>query len=365
MWFKKWREQKDLKYEGKVRPVEAQATAQAPTKAKTVAATTATWLKENTYHHSQWSDLRALVQEKERKKLKISLCIPTLNEEKTIGKEIVIFKSELMSRYPLLDEIAVIDSGSSDKTCEVASSFGARVYSSAQILPECGFKRGKGENLWKAIYQLEGDVIVYVDADIRNIHARFVYGLLGPLIMRPEVMYVKAFYDRPLSLSKGVRVSGGGRVTEILIRPLFSLFFPELAAIIQPLSGEYAVRREVLEKINFPVGYGVETSHLIDVYNGWGMQAFAQTDLDQRIHRNQSTQNLGRMAFGILQTFISRAAAAGILKNLPDMSHIMRQFQVQNDKAYEQVEYEINEDERPPMITIPAYKAKYHQARNS
>lgn len=321
------------------------------------------WLKTNTYHHSQWSDLRALVQAKEEKKLKISLCIPSLNEEKTIGKEIVIFKSELMTRYPLVDEIVVIDSGSSDKTCEVARSFGAVVYASSEILPELGFKKGKGENLWKALYQLHGDIIVYVDADIRNIHARFVYGLLGPLIMRPEVMYVKAFYDRPLSLTKGVRVSGGGRVTEILIRPLFSLFFPELAAIIQPLSGEYAVRREVLEKIHFPIGYGVETSHLIDVYHGWGMKAFAQTDLDQRVHRNQPTRDLGRMSFGIIQTFLARAVSLGMVANLPELSPIMRQFQVRDDKTYEQLEYEIHEEERPPMISIPAYRSKFHQGK--
>lgn len=183
------------------------------------------WLKNNTFHHSQFWDLLKIVEEKEKQNITISLCIPTLNEEKTIGKEIVLFKSELMSRYPLLDEIAVIDSGSEDSTREVASSFGADVYLSREILPRLGEKRGKGENLWKAIYQLKGDIIVYIDADIKNIHPRFVYGLVAPLIYRPEMKYVKAFYDRPLAISNEIRPSGGGRVTEILIRPLFSLFF--------------------------------------------------------------------------------------------------------------------------------------------
>ena len=183
------------------------------------------WLKSNTYHHSSFRDLRDLVDEKQRKGLTISLCIPTLNEEKTIGKEIVIFRSELMQLYPLIDEIAVIDSGSTDKTLEVAAGFGADTYLASDILSEIEEKRGKGENLWKAIYQLRGDIIVYIDADIKNIHPRFAYGLLGPLIQRDEVQYVKAFYDRPLASSQGVRPSGGGRVTEILIRPLFSLFF--------------------------------------------------------------------------------------------------------------------------------------------
>ncbi len=192
------------------------------------------WLQTNTFHHSQFEDLKRLVEAKEKQNLTISVCIPTLNEEKTIGKEIVIFRSELMEQYPLIDELAVIDSGSTDRTLEVAASFGADVYLSAEILPRWGFKRGKGENLWKAIYQLKGDIIVYVDADIKNIHPRFVYGLVAPLIFRPEIKYVKAFYDRPLALSDQIRPSGGGRVTEILIRPLFSLFFPELTALIQP-----------------------------------------------------------------------------------------------------------------------------------
>jgi glucosyl-3-phosphoglycerate synthase len=316
------------------------------------------WLKHHTYHHSDFLDLHKLVREKEKKGLKISLCIPTLNEEKTIGKEVIIFKSELMHRYPLLDEFAIIDSGSTDNTLDIAATFGADVYSSRDILKSLGEKKGKGENLWKAIYQLNGDIIVYIDADIKNIHPRFVYGLVAPLIHRSNIQYVKAFYDRPLASSQGIRPSGGGRVTEILIRPLFSLFFPELTAIIQPLSGEYAVRRQVLEKIPFPIGYGVETSHLIDVYHRWGMDAFAQTDLDRRVHRNQPTRSLGRMAFGILQTFLSRIESLNILTDLPDLSTVLRQFQVKNN-IFEEVTYDLSEEERPPMEQVPAYRKKF------
>ncbi|RKX77102.1 MAG: glucosyl-3-phosphoglycerate synthase [Spirochaetes bacterium] len=315
------------------------------------------WLKNNTFHHSEFSDLHKLVEEKQKQEVTVSLCIPTLNEEKTIGKEIVIFKSELMNHYPLLDEIAVIDSGSTDKTREVAESFGADVYLARDILPHLGEKRGKGENLWKAIYQLKGDIIIYIDADIKNIHPRFAYGLLAPLIFRPEVKYAKAFYDRPLAFSTEVRPSGGGRVTEILVRPLFSLFFPELTAIIQPLSGEYAVRREVLESISFPIGYGVETSHLLDVYHKWGLSSFAQVDLDKRVHRNQATMDLGKMAFGIIQTFLARMKSLGLMKELPKMSRVLRQYQAQ-DNQFEPIEYEIMEEERPPMLEIPEYLEK-------
>jgi glucosyl-3-phosphoglycerate synthase len=316
------------------------------------------WLQTNTFHHGEFWDILKLVEVKEKKDLKISLCIPTLNEEKTIGKEIIIFKSALMDRYPLIDEIAVIDSGSTDKTLEVASSYGADTYLSADILPSQGFKRGKGENLWKAIHQLEGDIICYVDADIKNIHPRFATGLIAPLILHDEIQYIKAFYDRPLAFSQGIRPSGGGRVTEILVRPLFSLFFPELTALIQPLSGEYAVRRPVLHSIPFPIGYGVETSHIIDVYMKHGLKAFGQTDLDQRVHRNQATLDLGKMAFGILQSFLNRLESYDLADRLPDMSNTFRQFQAEGNR-YEQVLKEIVEEERPPMIEILEYRKKF------
>jgi len=317
------------------------------------------WIDNNTYHHSEFWDLKKLVQAKQKKGLKISLCLPTLNEEKTIGKELIIFRSELVERYPLIDEIAVIDSGSEDKTLEVAKNFGADTYLASDILPHLEPKKGKGENLWKAIYQLDGDIIVYVDADISNIHPRFVYGLVAPLVYRDELQYVKAFYDRPLAFSGNTRASGGGRVTEILVRPLFSLFFPELTSIIQPLSGEYAVRRDVLDKIAFPIGYGVETSHLIDVYNKFGLEAFAQTDLDKRVHENQPTQALGKMSFGILQTFIKRVNSMGVF-NVDHYETILRQFQVKRNH-YEQTLIDIEEQERPPMIEIDEYRKKFNK----
>lgn len=314
------------------------------------------WLQNNTFYYSDFNNLKQLVDEKKRKNLIISLCIPTLNEERTIGKEVLLFKSELMDRYPLLDEIVIIDSGSNDKTLEVAAEYGAEVYPAESILPNLEPQKGKGENLWKAVYQLKGDIIIYIDADIKNIHPRFVYGLLGPLILQDEIKYVKAFYDRPLAFTKEKkRPSGGGRVTEILIRPLFALFFPELSNIIQPLSGEYAVRREVLEQIPFPIGYGVETSHLIDVYNLYGMSAFAQTDLDKRVHRNQATNSLGRMSFGILQTFFRRLTNLGIIPAMEDLPTVYHQF-VASDDRFESTRTEIVEFERPPMISIPEYR---------
>lgn len=319
------------------------------------------WLASRTFHHSNFWDIKWLVEEKQRQNLKVSLCLPTLNEERTIGQEIVILKAELADRYPLLDEIAVVDSGSTDKTCEIAASFGADVYHAADHLAECGCHCGKGENLWKALYLLQGDIIIYVDADIKNIHPRFVYGLVGPLIQNPDIHYVKAFYDRPIASSGGLRPTGGGRVTEILIRPLFSLFYPELAAILQPLSGEYAGRRSIFEQIPFPVGYGVETAMLIDIYQRLGLDGFAQTDLDRRVHRNQETISLGRMAFGILHTFFARLNRDQKLQFQQILPNIMQQFEV-SDGTYRQVEHLIEEFERQPIIEIDAYREKFGRA---
>ena len=318
-----------------------------------------TWLEKNTFHYSEFNDLGRLVEEKRRKNLKISLCLPTLNEEKTIAKEILIVKSELMTRYPLLDEIVVIDSDSTDKTREIARSFGADVYKATEILPDLESFKGKGENLWKALYVTKGDIIVYIDADIKNIHHRFVYGLLGPLILFDNIKYVKAFYDRPIAMGKSkIRPTGGGRVTELVVRPLFSLFFPELTQILQPLSGEYAGFREIYEAIPFPIGYGVETSMILDIYEKWGLDVIAQVDLDRRIHRNQDTRALGKMAFVILMTFINRKIKLGLIDIKEDLSNEMIQYNLIKDE-YKPDVFQTEGHERPPILEIPAYREKF------
>jgi glucosyl-3-phosphoglycerate synthase len=317
------------------------------------------WLDSHTFHYSRFSDLARLVEEKQRKGLKISLCLPTLNEENTIAKEIIIMKSELMTRYPLLDEIVVIDSGSSDQTFKIAESFGAKVYLADKLLPAHGSYRGKGENLWKALYVTTGDIIVYLDADIKNIHHRFCYGLLGPLLTEDHIKYTKAFYDRPIAIGKSkIRPTGGGRVTELVIRPLLSLFFPELTQILQPLSGEYAGYREVFEKIPFPIGYGVETSMILDICEKWGLDVIAQVDLERRVHRNQDTRALGRMSFVVIKTFLKRLENLGLIELKKDIYDEMIQYQlVKNDISPEVLK--MVGIERPPMISIPEYGEKF------
>ncbi len=321
------------------------------------------WMKENTFHHSVFSDLEQLSETKQKKGLKISVCFPTLNEESTIAKEIVIIKSELMDRYKLVDQIIVMDSGSTDKTRDIAANFGAEVYLADEVLPGLKPHKGKGENLWKALYVTTGDIIVYIDADIKNIHHRFVYGLVGPLINDDRIKYVKAFYDRPIARDmRSKRPTQGGRVTELVTRPLFSLFFPELAQVIQPLSGEYAGRREILEAIPFPIGYGVETSMLLDIYDQWGLDVIAQVDLDRRVHRNQPTLSLGRMSFGIMQTFFNRIEKMGMIR-LDKAALYDKLFQFeQEDNAIKIQEHCIVHFERPPMTGNDDYLQKYHAA---
>ncbi len=317
------------------------------------------WLENNTFHYSEFNNLNRLVEEKQRKNLKISLCLPTLNEEKTIAKEILIMKSELMTRYPLLDEIVVVDSGSTDNTRDIASEYGANVYEATEILPDLENFKGKGENLWKALYITQGDIIVYLDADIKNIHHRFAYGLLGPLLLFDDIKYVKAFYDRPIAIGKSkIRPTGGGRVTELVIRPLFSIFFPELTQILQPLSGEYAGFRELFEIIPFPIGYGVETSIILDIYEKWGLDVMAQVDLDKRIHRNQDTRALGKMSFAILQTFIRRKRKLGLIDFTEDLFDEMIQYNLVKNEYMPDI-YKIEGHERPPIIEIPEYREKF------
>jgi glucosyl-3-phosphoglycerate synthase len=317
------------------------------------------WIESNTFHHSEFKNIDRLVTEKKRKQLSISLCLPTLNEEKTIAKEIIIMKSELMTRYPLLDEIVVIDSGSTDQTREIARSYDVMVYEADDILPHLDQFRGKGENLWKALYVTRGDIIIYIDADIKNIHHRFGYGLLGPLLLSDHIRFAKAFYDRPIAVGENKwRPTGGGRVTELVTRPLFSLFMPDLTQFLQPLSGEYAGYRSIFEAIPFNIGYGVETGMLIDIHEKWGLDVMAQVDLDRRVHKNQDTKALGRMAFVIIKTFLKRLQELEWVDVNQDLFDEMIQYRLVRDELQPEV-HVLEEHERPPIIQIPEYREKF------
>lgn len=319
------------------------------------------WFARNTFQSRDFANLKTLLAFKEKQGVTISLGLPTLNEEETIGNVIAVLKGELMDKVPLLDEVAVIDSSSTDRTVEIAKDQGVPVYNHKDLLPSTGTHRGKGEALWKSLAVLKGDLIVWVDTDIRNIHPRFVYGLVGPLLRRPDLVYVKGFYLRPIKEGNVLKPVGGGRVTEILARPFFNLCFPDLAAFVQPLSGEYAGRRQALEQVPFSVGYGAEVGLLIDLARRFGIWALGQVDLERRIHRNQKLDALGRMSFGILQTLLRKLEEGGKARLIEEMTrdlHIVSHF----GNITTLVKQEIREIERPPIITIPEYHRRHEPA---
>jgi hypothetical protein len=312
------------------------------------------WFAENTFHAHEFSDIRKLVALKERQNLTISLGLPALNEEKTIGTVIKRVKGALVDRVPLIDQIVVIDSDSEDRTAEIAAELGVPVHRHSDILPELGSYIGKGEALWKSLHVLDGDIVAWIDTDISNIQPRFVYGLIGPLLQEPQLQYVKGFYQRPIRSGDKLQAEGGGRVTELMARPLINLFYPELSGMIQPLSGEYAGRRSLLERLPFFTGYAVEIGLLIDILDQAGLQSVGQVDLERRIHRNQPLPNLSQMAYVILQGAIRKLEERHRLELLTEVGRGMKLINTGKDHFNLEVR-EIGDEIRPPMTTIPAY----------
>jgi len=320
------------------------------------------WFAENTFDSAEFERIDRLVQAKRQQGLTISLALPTLNEEETLGTIIRSVKAELMDRHPLLDEIVLIDSRSTDRTREIAAELGIPVYVHQDILPEYGSHHGKGEALWKSLHVLKGDLIVWIDTDIKNIHPRFVYGLIGPLLRDRRLGFVKGFYKRPIRGPGGLAATGGGRVTELSARPLLNTFYPDLSGLIQPLAGEQAGRREVLEQVPFFTGYGVETGLLVDLLLQFGLRSIGQVDLKRRVHRNQPLASLGAMAFTILQVVMKRLEQRQRLQHLTEVNRSMKL--IQHDRHGFHVELkELGDVERPPIWTLPEYRAAHPPAR--
>ncbi len=313
------------------------------------------WFAENTFHADEFQDLKYLLSLKQKQKLTISLALPALNEEETVGKVLRIIKNLLMTRYPLLDEIVLIDSNSTDRTRQIAEKVGIPVYIHQNILPKYGARKGKGEALWKSLYCTHGDIIIWIDTDIVNIHPRFIYGLIGPLLLRPEIDFVKGFYRRPLKVGNKMQAGSGGRVTELTARPLLNLFYPELSGMIQPLSGEYGGRRKALEQLPFFSGYGVEIGLLIDMLDKSGLISIAQVDLQERIHHNQPLEALGKMSFAIIQAVIRKLEGKYGQSILENINKTMKMIRYEQERFFLDIE-EIAEGERPPMIEIPEYQ---------
>jgi len=315
------------------------------------------WFGESNFHHAEFADLRRLVALKEKQGITVSLILPTLNEAATIGPIVRRARMLLMEAVPLVDELLVIDSASDDTTREIATREGARVVQHPDVLTRYGSYRGKGEALWKSLYESSGDIVVWCDTDVHNWHPRLAYGTLGPLLVEPRIQYVKGYYRRPIVEGGVLREGGGGRVTELVARPLINLFYPDLSGFIQPLAGEYAGRRSLLETIPFFTGYAVEIGHLIDIAERAGLEALGQVDLERRIHRNQELEGLSRMSFVIIQAVMKRLEERRRARLFAEMGSTMKLPRSGADHLGLEI-IELADRERPPMIRIPEYLEK-------
>lgn len=314
------------------------------------------WFERRTSTLADWP-LSDVLAAKAASGTTISVVLPALNEEATVGAIVAALRAELVDKHPLIDELIVIDSASSDRTAEVAAGAGARVIHRDEILPRVPAVGGKGEVLWRSLLVTSGDLVVFVDADLERFRPEIVTALIGPLLADSSVELVKGLYDRPLAAGVSVLPAGGGRVTELVARPLLNLHWPALAGVVQPLAGEYAARRSLLEQLPFPCGYGVEIALLIDTLTLSGLDAIAQVDLGTRHHRHQDDAALGRMAAQVLQ-----AATGRIGRTEPGRA---RHAEPATLTQFTRVEHEIEIDthdvtgrERPPVVSLPEYRAQ-------
>ncbi|WP_307869101.1 glucosyl-3-phosphoglycerate synthase [Micromonospora sp. C95] len=312
------------------------------------------WATYRTTSAADWPTRRLL---RAKGDSRVSVVLPARNEEATVGAIVATIREHLMDRVALVDELIVVDSRSTDRTAAVARAAGAEVVSQDAMTRGLPRLTGKGDALWAGLAAAEGDVVAFVDADLREFRPHFVTGLLGPLLTDPSVDFVKGFYHRPLVSTSGVEADGGGRVTELMARPMLNLFWPELAGFVQPLAGEYAGRREVLARVPFVSGYGVETAMLIDLLELVGLDALAQVDLGERKHRHQDTAALGRMSAQIMLTAWSRLQQRGWANPEVLPTALLTQFRRGGSDALPNLDREIVVNdvavaERPPLAQL-------------
>ncbi|MGL4175796.1 MAG: glucosyl-3-phosphoglycerate synthase [Dermatophilaceae bacterium] len=283
---------------------------------------------------------------------RVSVVIPARDEESTVGTVVAEVRRAWVDDVPLVDELVVIDSDSVDATAERARAAGATVHAASEVLPGLGVAQGKGEALWKSLHATTGDVLVFLDSDLLEWGPHFVSGLLGPLLTDPGVALVKAVYDRPLLDAQGQESERGGRVTELVARPLLALHRPALGSLVQPLAGEWAIRRSVFEQLSVPVGYGVEVAALVDVCDRHGPEAIAQVDLGRRAHRHHRHDTLGPMAVQVMAAVEARVdrqldqATSGMIE--------LRQFDSTPTGFVPRLR-RVDVAERPPAVSVAGY----------
>jgi len=301
-------------------------------------ATTRAWLTDHSWNRPTWTVDELIAAKAGRT---VSVVLPALNEEDTVASVIDSISPMLGG---LVDELVVLDSGSTDDTEIRAIAAGARVVSREQALPELPPNPGKGEVLWRSLAATTGDVIAFVDSDLIDPDPMFVPRLLGPLLTADGIHLVKGFYRRPLKVSGSEDANGGGRVTQLVARPLLAALRPELGGILQPLGGEYAGTRELLTSVPFAPAYGVEIGLLVDTYDRLGLDAIAQVNLGVRAHRNRPLTELGAMSRQIIATLFSRCG-------VPDSGAGLMQFFADGDEFTERTST-VSLADRPPMNTL-------------
>jgi len=310
------------------------------------------WFRRRSSDWTRW-DLAALIDAKAARGCRVSVVVPARDEAATVGEVVTRLRADLMGARPLVDELVVIDSDSSDATARVAADAGAVVHAASGIRPDLGVRTGKGEAMWKSLFVTTGDLLVFMDADLTAWETHFVTGLLGPLLLDDGVDLVKAYYDRPLATAPDAPLEGG-RVTELVARPLLSLHWPELAGVVQPLAGEWAIRRDLFEELAVPCGYGVELAVLVDTYLAGGLDAIAQVDLGLRGHSHQSLRDLGVMALQQLAVVEERAGVepgAGVRRE----TLTLRQYESVSGRTVP-VDREVQLSARPPVVDVPGYR---------
>jgi glucosyl-3-phosphoglycerate synthase len=297
-----------------------------------------TWLAGHSWHRPTWTLAELEAAKRGRT---ISVVLPALNEAETVGSVIDTITPMLGG---LVDELIVLDSGSTDATATRARAAGARVVTREEALPDVAPRPGKGEALWRSLAATTGDIIVFIDSDLIDPDPMFVPRLVGPLLTAVGIHLVRGFYRRPLKVGDGEDANGGGRVTELVARPLLAALRPELGYVLQPLGGEYAGTRELLASVPFASGYGVEIGILIDTYDRFGLGAIAQVNLGVRTHRNRPLSELGPMSRQIIATLLTRCgitdSGVGLTQFIPDGDGYLTRAST------------VSLDDRPPMDTL-------------
>jgi glucosyl-3-phosphoglycerate synthase len=306
------------------------------------------WFAAHTSSIDDWSveQLRAA-----KGACRVCVVLPALDEEATVGDIVASIRADLATGHgDLVDDIVVVDSGSIDDTAAVAATSGARVVGLTDVLPQLPPRRGKGEAMWRGVAATDADLVVFVDADLRSFDSRFVVALLGPLLTDPATHFVKAAYDRPPT-DPAAPSNGGGRVTELMARPLISAFWPELSGVLQPLAGEYAARRELLVTLPFRCGYGVDLGLLLDSYRAVVLDCIAQVDLHRRWHRHSDLPSLGRMAAEVMHTALDRLTSEGRLPaDLDPATQLLQPDRIEGGVRTRS--YDIDTAERPSLDSV-------------